>query len=148
MTDKIEKMFTEILDSLKTMEDRIVRLEASGVQNIAGHSNMNNQSKEKKSSIKEFLIACAPSGGVQTTLAIAYYLETSQGLSSFNKNDLETGFRAAKETIPGNINDKVNMCIANGHLMEAEEKKENMKAWVLTRSGEAFVENGFSKTKK
>ena len=37
------------------------------------------------------------------------------------------------------------MSVAKGHLMEEKEKKNSLKAWVLTRSGEELVQNGFKK---
>jgi len=122
MNEEIKKMLTELLDSMKSLEGRITRIEQKGTESI-----------------------CAPGDGVQTTLAIAYYLETYGSVSPFNKNDLEQGFRSAKETVPQNINDKTSMCIKNGHMMEAETKKDNMKAWVITRSGEQYVQKGFKK---
>ncbi|MCR4314020.1 MAG: hypothetical protein NUV84_02105, partial [Candidatus Uhrbacteria bacterium] len=93
------------------------------------------------------LIECKPDGDVEKTLAIGYFLEAHQGLTAFNKNDLEQGFRAAKERVPANINDKVNKCIGNGHMMEAEEKKDNLKAWVVTSRGEGCVKRAFKEDK-
>jgi len=31
---------------------------------------------------------------------------------------------------------------------EAKEKKDNKKAWIVTNSGERFLENGFKEIKK
>jgi hypothetical protein len=62
---------------------------------------------------------------------------------SFNVKDLEGGFRAAKEKVPLNINDKINMNTKKGMMMEADEKKDNFTAWVLTNKGEKFVKNDF-----
>jgi hypothetical protein len=143
MTPEIKKMMEEILNSVKSLEARMDRLEVGGVQITT--TSAHSVPAERRQSIKEFLIECAPSGGVQTNLAIAYYLEIVQGVIPFNKDDLENGYRAAKETVPENINDKVNMSIANGHLMEAEAKKDSKKAWVVTRSGEQYVQGKFKK---
>ncbi len=38
------------------------------------------------------------------------------------------------------------MCVKNGHFMEDKDKKDSMKAWVVTRSGEEAVRVGFTKT--
>lgn len=103
---------------------------------------------DKKISIKEFILSKKPKDDVQRTLVIGYYLEKYESFSSFNAKNLENGFRKAKETVPKNINDKVNLNIKNGHMMEAREKKDNKKAWVLTASGERFVENDFKKERK
>ena len=100
---------------------------------------------KKEVSIKEFLLSKKPKNDVQKTLAIGYYFENYQGLSSFNAKDLESGLRTAKEKVPKNIQDKVLKNVKKGHMMEAKEKKDNLKAYVLTISGEQLVENDFNK---
>lgn len=102
---------------------------------------------KKQVSIKEFIISKKPKDDVQRTLAIGYYLEKHEALSSFNVRDLEKRFRDAKEKIPKNINLCVIANIRKGHMMEAKEKKDNLKAWVLTNSGEKYVEGDFKKEK-
>jgi len=102
---------------------------------------------EKQISIKEFILSKKPKGDIQKTLAIAYYLERHKGLLSFNVKNLRGGFRNAREKVPENINVCVIKNIENGHMMEAEEKKDKLKAWVLTNTGEEYVENDFEKEK-
>lgn len=102
---------------------------------------------EKQISIKEFILSKKPKGDIQKTLAIAYYLERHKGLPSFNVKDLRGGFRNAREKVPENINVCVIKNIENGHMMEAEEKKDKLKAWVLTNTGEEYVGNDFEKEK-
>jgi hypothetical protein len=63
-------------------------------------------------------------------------------MSQFNIKDLAECFRSAKEPAPANINDKVNSNIQKGYMMEEKEKKDKLTAWVLTNSGEKFVEGG------
>jgi hypothetical protein len=91
------------------------------------------------------LLEHPPKNDVQRTLAVGYFLEDQAGMASFNKADLEKGYRDAKESLPSNVNANVNVCIKNGHVMEADDKKDKMTAWVLTRRGEEFVVGGFSK---
>ena len=76
----------------------------------------------------------------QKTLALGYYLEHVEGVSSFNIDDLVSVLQAAKEKRPKNINDMVNKNIGRGLFMEAAEKKDSKKAWVLTFTGEKYVE--------
>lgn len=143
MSNEIEKKLTEILASLHSLENRVTGLESrSSGSSMPGSERL----VTKKLSIREFLKDRAPHDGVQTTLAIAYYVEHHEGTSPFNKVDLEKGFRTAKEQLPKNISDKIGMCAKNGHLMESETKKEGMKAWVLTASGEEYVLGNFSKS--
>ena len=142
MDSETKSLLEEIMSSLKGLEDRIACLEGrpASIDEAAIARPI-----EKKMSIKEFIINLAPKNGVQMTLVIGYYLEHHEGVVPFNSTDLEKGFRAAKEPFPSNINDKANMCVAKGHLMEEGGKKNNLKAWVLTRSGEEVVQKGFSK---
>ncbi|MBN2095490.1 MAG: hypothetical protein JW727_05560 [Candidatus Aenigmarchaeota archaeon] len=105
-------------------------------------------SAEKVLSVKEFLLSKSPKNDVQKTLAIGYYLEKHQGTDCFNLNDIETGFRQAKEPVPGNINDKINKNIRAGCIMEGKGKKEERKCWTLTTTGERVVENNFKKVEK
>lgn len=134
-------MDSNTLLKIKALEERISHLESIVLsQPVAVMS-----SSKKKTSIKEFLNDLKLSNDVQRTLAIGYFLEISEGLTSFSKVDLEKGFRSAKEKVPLNINDKIGMCIKNGFMMEAEEKKDNLKSWVLTSSGEKYVKGELNK---
>jgi len=130
----------QILDELKKLNERVSRLESSPVAPAP-----NTTPQTKKVSLREFLMELMPTDDVQRTLSIAYYLETQEGYSSFNKADIEKGFRAAKEKVPSNINDKIAMCVKNGHMMEAAEKKESLKAWTITNTGEKVAQAGFRK---
>lgn len=126
----------------KTLEDhekRIVKLENLLVSRPL--------TIEKKLSIKEFILSKNPTNDSQKTLAIGYYLEKHEGLPSFNVKDLEKGFHDAKESAPENINYKVIVNIQKGYMMESKEKKDNLKAWNLTNSGEKSVESDFEKEK-
>jgi len=127
----------EIIDRLSSLETRVSAFERLS-------QGKPSQSKSgKKISIKEFLFAKNPQNDVQKTLTIAYFLENHTDLTSFNVEDLTHSFRAAKEPVPLNVSDKINMNIRKGHIMEAGEKKSGKKAFTLTNSGETFVERNF-----
>jgi len=104
----------------------------------------NISTKVKKMSAKEFILTKELKSEIQKVLAIGYFLEHLEGMTSFNVMDLEVAFRAAKEKLPKNMNDAVNKNIGHGFLMEAEEKKESKKAWYLTSTGERQVEKELS----
>ena len=142
MEDDIKK----ILAKLDALEKRISRIEESNSGTATDDSGV---MLKKKLSLKEFLLSKNPTDDVKKTLAIAYYLEKYDGLSLFNINDLEGAFEHAKEKKPININDKVNMNIRNGYMEKSSEKKDSRKAWYVTNTGEAFVQNDFkTQTKK
>ena len=142
--NEMKKMLGEILGAVKSLEQRISKLESADTSAPGGGTSKDGL-EAKKLSLKEFIIDKEPSNGVQMTLVIAYYLETYDGVSPFNTADLERAFRAARETVPTNLNDKANMCVKNGYLMEEKEKKDSLKAWVVTRTGEEVVLKGFNK---
>jgi len=135
---KLEEEIVEIKKKLKDHEERITKLEKFLPETKPERAR-------KKISIKEFILQKNPKGDVQRALAIGYYLEKYEGFSSFNAKDLENGFRDTKEKIPQNVPDKIQMNVRNGHMMKVEEKKDGYKAYVLTNSGEKFVENDFKK---
>lgn len=126
---------------LDALEERVVQLEKP-----SGGDNLKPASR-KKISTKEFILEKKPKNDVQRTLAIGFFLERHLGYHSFNIKDLKKGFREAKENVPANINDKANLNISKGHMMLAEAKKDKLAAWMLTNSGEQYVERGFTEKK-
>lgn len=127
----------------KTIEQRLLELETRVAKIEEGGSLPRTESEmmmKKKISAKEFLMERELKSEVQKTLALGFYLEHVEGLPSFNIDDLVSVFQAAKETRPKNINDVVNKNIGRGLLMEAAEKKDSKKAWILTSTGEKYVE--------
>lgn len=135
-------MSTEVSEIRKKLEDhegRIARLEKL--------FQTKHEKIKKKFSTREFILSKNPKGEMEKTLAVGYYLEKYEGSTSFNVKDLESGFRKAKEKIPRNINYEVIRNIQKGYMMEAEEKKENRKAWFLTNSGVDYVEHNFEQEK-
>ena len=137
--EDIKSIGAKVLD----LETRVIALESL----LCGGRSDTAVSPAKKLSVKEFILLKRPSGDVQKALSIAYYLEKNESMSSFNVEDLAHYFQLAKEPTPQNLNDKINMNIKKGHVMEAREKKENKKAWVITNTGEQIVESNFKETK-
>ncbi len=122
---------------------RLTRLEerVGYLERLTGGSPQGPRPQSKKLSAKEFLLAKNVTSELQRVLALAYFLEHQEGVTSFNVADLENAFRSAREKLPKNMNDAVNKNIARGFLMGAAEKKDAKKAWNLTSTGERFVEN-------
>jgi hypothetical protein len=141
MTTNTDQKLDAILDAIKGLDARITKIEAgaAGGKAPAGAST-------KKTSIKEYLLEHPPTTDIQRTLAIGHFLENHAGMASFSKPDLEKGYSDAKETPPSNISVNIRHCIKQGHMMEADEKKNNKTAYVVTRSGEQFVAAGYKKS--
>lgn len=134
-----EEMLEAMKKQLLDLESRVSKLEAE--------PKTDRDIRKKKPSVKEFMLTKKPRGDVQKTLVVGCYLERYEGLDSFNRKDLERGFRAARETVPTNIGTDVNENIRKGYFAEAGEKKDKLKAWYLTKSGEECVDGGLAKKK-
>lgn len=133
---------TDLNEKVQELERRI-----SHIENII-LSRPPEKSGIKTLSIKEFVLTKKPKDDGQKILTIAYFLEKYEGLSSFNAKDLSDSFGKAKEKAPVNINDRVNKIIGKtGHIMEVSRKKDNLKSWQLTNSGEYFVEKSLPTSK-
>jgi len=137
----MDSEINKIIERLNAIEARLSKIEGQG--NVAASADSQDRKNRKKLSLSEFLVSKKPTDDVKKALGIGYFLEKSQGLTTFNIKDLEEAFERAKEKKPINMNDKVNMNIRNGHMAEATEKKDSKKAWYLTNSGENFVESSF-----
>jgi hypothetical protein len=118
------------------LEERVERLERQ-----LGSESGDSSVRQRRLSAKEFMLSKNLKSETQKVLALAYFLEREEGLASFNVSDLEAVFRAAREKLPGNMNDAVNKNIARGLIMGASEKKDSKKAWQLTSTGERYVEH-------
>jgi hypothetical protein len=136
-------MKNELEVRVAALEKRVTQLEAL----LGDGGKPNAAAPTKDLSVKEFILSKAPANDVERTLAIACFLERFAGYASFNVDDLARHFQLAKEAIPININDKVNLNIKKGHLAEANEKKDKKKAWIVTNSGDQFVESSFGRAR-
>jgi hypothetical protein len=138
----VESKLDAILAALQSLDRRVANLEVGAIP-AASAALVAAPAVRKPVSIKEFIISKAPPNGVLLTLTIGYYLENYDGITPLTAADLEAGFRAAREAVPSNLNDKANNCVKKGYFMEAKEKKDSLKAWLVTRTGESIVEAGF-----
>jgi len=138
---QLDKEILEIKKRLNEHEERLAKLE--------GSYETEPKVLRKSVSINEFMRSQKPNDDVQKTLAVGYYLEKYEGLTSFNAKDLENAFQRLKvpksQTI--NFNYKAIRNIQQGYMNETKEKKDKQKAWVLTKLGEEYVERGFQKEK-
>jgi len=132
------------MNNIQTVEGRLADLEkrVSALEKNATIDKDSSQQTEpiKSKSAKEFLLEKDPKNDMQRTLYLSYWLEKIQGIEAFNVNDLREAFRSARVPVPKNLNDKVNKNISKGYLMDVEADKSGKKMWVLTATGESYVE--------
>jgi hypothetical protein len=100
----------------------------------------------KTPSVRHFILEKAPTDDVQRTLVIGYFLEKHAEYKSFNAKDIEKGFVESREKVPGNVSDKVLKNVWKGTMMQVQEDKDGLKAYVLTNAGTKFVESGLKQT--
>ena len=132
---------SQIEQILRNHEDRISKLEAT----LSTQEQEISKSPKKELSIKEFILQKKPASDLRKALTIAYYLEKFRQITSFTITELEEGFKEAKEPIPKNLSDVIYKNAKRGLFMETKERKDSKKAWTLTSTGEALVENNFKK---
>jgi len=92
-------------------------------------------------SLVEFIKAKGnPSDHTDIAIIFSYWLHKKEKMISYNKTDIENCYAKARITKPANVTDLMNRVQGKGYVMPASEKKDNKKAWVITRSGENYVE--------
>ncbi len=132
-----EGMSDDLVQMIKDHEKRISALEGLFKQKAGVVPT--------RISLSEFLNERKVGTDVDRVLAIAYYLEFIEGLTSLNIDDFRAGFRRAAATIPANLSETVRKNIAKGYLMNIGEKKNGSTAWILTGSGKTYVESNLRK---
>ncbi len=133
-------MDEETAKRFEALENRVSILEE------AEKSSPQINKSEKSTSIKEFLLSKNPKSDIEKTRVVSYYLEKFSGFTSFTAEEIQNGYRSAKESVPLNVSDNIAKNVGRGYFMEASEKKNGKKAWTLTNTGERSVEAGFDKT--
>lgn len=148
---EIKEILMKAQELVKDIDDDVIRGKAF---EIAYNELSNKQSEKVKPnvdsgpqikikkplSVKEYLTRYNPKSDVIRVLVLGNYLETEENIESFNAKDLKECFLKAKEKIPSNISDKIYKNIKGGFLMDATEKKGGMKAYIITRTGEEYLE--------
>jgi hypothetical protein len=71
----------------------------------------------------------------------AYWLFKKEGFQSFNVKDIIDCYDKTRRVKPKNPNQIINVNVSSHLFAEASEKKDGLKAWVITRSGEDHVLN-------
>jgi hypothetical protein len=89
--------------------------------------------------LTEFLAAKKALTHPDRVVAIAYYTYKTQDGAGVTTHDLTESYSRARVKKPQNFPDVIAACVRRGRLVEGE-RKDGMKSWVITRTGEAFVE--------
>ena len=96
-----------------------------------------------QTNLNEFLAAKGPKTHVDRLTAIAYHSLHSGDEAGVTVDEVLDGYARARVTKPKNIHDLVAHCVRRGFLIEAASRKDGVKAWVITPTGETYVEKSF-----
>lgn len=125
----------EIRALINKLDERVRRLEGLS----QGPPQSQPESNVKSLPIREFILQKDVITDSDKTVVIGYFLEKFEKADQFNIDDLEKGFREAKERVPRNLKETVDKNIRRGYIMQFDEKDGRI-SWTLSKSGEAFVE--------
>lgn len=105
--------------------------------------------KIKTVSVGEFILQVGTKKHTETVLAFGYYLEKYSGAKEFTAADINSCYYDSKME-SSNTSQMINNNIRTRRMMEAKRKqgKKGRKAFVLTRTGEEFIEKKLKKTEK
>lgn len=99
----------------------------------------------KSLSIGEFIIQLGFKKHTDTVLAFGYYLEKYAGMSEFNTADINKCYYDAKME-SSNTTQMFTQNLKSARIMRAKGSKKKGQ-FVLTRTGEAFIEQALNKKK-
>jgi len=134
-------MRESIEERIAKLERRVAALESRGPVSPTGKPG-------DYSSPREFLLDRAPTTDYDKTLAAGYHIEIISGQESFDFDDIEKFYAAAKEAAPANRRDPPYQNVKKGYFREVGKRQVGMKArnrWALTNLGIQRVESGFQK---
>lgn len=111
------------------------------VEKGAGMTPEFEESKSLPQTLGEFLDERGdPSKHTDSTAVFAYWLFKVEKMQSFNVQDILGCYDKTRKNKPSNVNQIINQNVATHIFAEASEKKDGLKAWIITRTGEGYVE--------
>lgn len=119
---------------------------ARGVQTNLAHRAALHVT-QKPFSAPEFFAARTLKSELDKVVAAGYFLEHYSDADRFNVNDVRSCLVSGKIPLPKNIPLALLKTVQRGWIMEVPEGKDDIKAYVLTQSGELYV-NSLEKDNK
>jgi hypothetical protein len=81
-----------------------------------------------------------PAKHTDSMAVLAYWLFRVEKMNSFNVKDIVDCYDKIRKAKPSNPNQIINQNVARHIFAEAPAEKDDLKAWVITRAGEEYVE--------
>lgn len=130
--DQIMKFATSTTPSSETAKKH--------VQPSTSTSHELRKPTDKALSVREFIRTFELKKHTDYVLAFGYYLEKHAGLESFTPADINTLYYEAKLESSNTSQMLINL-IKRGHVMEAKNSEGSRKRFLLTKSGEDYIEH-------
>ncbi len=92
-------------------------------------------------SANEFFRKAAPDSHPGRFVCAAYYLLHTGKAEQFTQADILEIYGKLREPKPKNPADVMNQCIRKAHIIDADASTKGQKSWVITPSGEKYVED-------
>lgn len=92
--------------------------------------------------LNEFLASKKLNSHPDRIVAIACY-QYRKGDGSITTKDVLDAYASARMKKPQNVHDVISTCIRRGYLVDTD-RKEGVRAWLITPSGEAHVDTELS----
>lgn len=96
--------------------------------------------RELPGTVSEFLALAEPANHPETAVCVAYYMWRSGDPGGMTVEELLAAYAQRRAKKPRNPSDALAKAARKGHLIEASERKNGKKAWVITQAGEVYVE--------
>lgn len=114
----------------------------SGARETSSHAS--SSEAQRKVSLREFLTEVSPSTNNEKITTIGVYLHDYKSKNDFDKDDIEAGFRSAREPLPSNLTRDISRTVGAGWLDAAEENGR----FYVTNTGSKKVLSGFGRQPK
>lgn len=122
---------SELREEVEDLKERVSRLEE--------RLESGSASSENVTGLREFVGEFDPSTHTERALAIGYHLDEHQGQEKFTSDDIEDGYRTARESPPANMSDVLANCEERDWMMrDGEEGQTQLR--MLTSGGLDYVE--------
>jgi len=96
---------------------------------------------ELPGTVSEFLALTEPRSQPETAVCVAYYMWHSGDPGGMTLEELLTAYTQRRAKKPRNASDVLAKAARRGHIIEASERKNGKKTWVITQAGEAYVDS-------
>lgn len=94
---------------------------------------------DARTTVREFLNDISPSTNVEMITAIGYFLWKKDGKETFSTEDIKSGYKSARESLPGNISRDMGKVVKAGWAGKGSHSQE----YFITNTGAKAVESSF-----